>query len=252
MDLFFLKKLVGMLIMPINLVLILLLISIITIKLKPKVSFLSLLSATGLLFLSAFPPVANWLTYPLEHQYESFSYANKPIDYIIVLGCGHTSDATLPATSELRTCSLERLVEGVRIYRQNPNAYMITSGYASNDETSNAEKVKQAAILLGVPERKIITENFPQDTEEEAHLIAPRIKGKTAVLVTNAYHMPRAVTFFEQQGVEVIPAPAAHKTNSDKDRKNNWHDYVPSAYSLHKTTRSWYERIGQLWQWLKS
>lgn len=252
MDLFLLKKLIGTLIMPINLVLILLLISILTKKLKPIISFYSLLSATGLLFISAFPPVANWLTYPLEHQYESFTYANKPVDYIIILGCGHTSDATLPATSELRTCSLERLVEGVRIYRQNPNAYIITSGYDGGDTVSNAEKVKQAAMLLGVPERKIITENFPQDTEEEAELIAPRIRGKNAVLVTNAYHMPRAVTFFEQQGVEVIPAPAAHKTNSDKNRKSNWHNYMPSAYSLRKTTLAWYERIGQLWQWLKS
>ncbi|MBO9490687.1 YdcF family protein [Endozoicomonas sp. G2_1] len=237
--------------MPINLVLILLLISILTKKLKPKISFYSLLSATGLLFLSAFPPVANWLTYPLEHQYESFSYASKPVDYIIILGCGHTSDASLPATSELWSCSLERLVEGIRIYRQNPNAYMITSGYGG-DTVSNAEKVKQAAMLLGVPERKIITENFPQDTEEEAELIAPRIKGKTAVLVTNAYHMPRAVTFFKQQGVEVIPAPASHTTNSDTKREKHWGYFMPSARSLNKTTRSWYERLGQLWQWLKS
>ncbi|WP_188399531.1 YdcF family protein [Sporomusa sp. GT1] len=33
------------------------------------------------------------------------------------------------------------------------------------------------------------------------------------ILVTSAFHMPRAIWFFRQQGVEVIPYPADYQVN---------------------------------------
>ena len=61
----------------------------------------------------------------------------------------------------------------MRIYHLHPEARIITSGYGGVNPVSNAETVKQSLILLGIPAQKIITENFPKDTEEEAQLIAP-------------------------------------------------------------------------------
>ncbi len=250
MDLFLLKKIIGLLVMPLSVVMILLLVAILFYRKRTKLSFSALLSATVILFVSSFPPASDTFMAPLEDSYPAFTRSSDPVDYIIVLGCAHTTVHSLPATSQLKACSLERLVEAIRIYQIHPEARIITSGYAGGDETSNAEKVKQAAILLGVPAHKIITENFPQDTEEEAELIAPRVRNKNVVLITNANHLPRAMKYFEIQGVNAIPAPASPWVKEDDNK--TWSYYVPNANKLKQTSTAWYETLGRVVQWLKS
>ncbi len=251
MDLFLLKKILGFLLMPLSIISILLVVAIIFFHSKPKVSFRALIIASVLLILCSIGWVSDRLMLPLESQYSSFTETSRPLDYIVVLGCAHVSDNKLPATAQLSACSLERLVEAVRLYRLSPNAQIIASGGAFNNKESNAEKVKQAAILLGIPEQKIIVESFPKDTEEEAELIAPRIKGTNSALITNADHMPRAVNYFKQQGVTVIPAPASFYAKGVEQPKR-WGYYLPSSKKLEQTTTAWYETLGLIVQWLKS
>jgi uncharacterized SAM-binding protein YcdF (DUF218 family) len=251
MDLFLLKKIISALIMPLSIIIILLILAIIFYQYKKRFSYFCLIFATLLLTLSSFRPFSNLVMAPIESEYVAFTRSTAPVDYIIILGCSHTTDAELPATSELRICSLQRLLEAIRILRIHPEAQLITSGYAGHDEMSNAEKVKQAAMLLGVPENKIIVESFPQDTEEEAELIAPRALEKNVVLVTNSDHMPRAIKYFQQQGINPIAAPAGKWTKGINDEMY-WHDYVPKPKYLEQTTHAWYESLGRLVQWIKS
>ena len=251
MDLFLLKKIIGMLLMPVNLILLLLIIALIFYKVRPGLSFKCFFLGTLLLLLATLPPVADKVMAPLERQYEAFTLSATPLDYIVVLGCSHTNDDALPAIAQLEYCSLQRLAEAVRIYRLHPEASIITSGSAVSHGSSNAEKVKLAAISLGIPPNKIINENAPKDTEEEAELIAPRVRGKQVVLVTNADHMPRAMAYFQAQGIEPIPAPAAFWVKGQPENKA-WHYYFPHAKTLEQTTRAWYENLGRLVLWFKS
>ena len=237
--------------MPLSIILLLLILALAFYKSRPAFSFKCLLVATLLLFITALPPFSDRVMAPLENNYPVFQQPTKPIDYIIVLGCYHTADIKLPPTIQLRACSLQRLVEAVRIYRMNPAATIITSGSAFGQKTSNAQAMKQAALSLGVPEHKIITENFPKDTEEEAFLIAPRVIGSTSVLITNADHLPRAMKYFQQQGVNPIPAPASFWIKHN-EQPTNWSYYIPTSADLEQTTVAWYESVGRLWQWLKS
>jgi uncharacterized SAM-binding protein YcdF (DUF218 family) len=251
MDLFLLKKIISALMMPLSIIILLLILAIIFYQYKKRLSYSCLVIATLLLALGSFRPFANLLMAPIENQHVAFTQSAEPVDYIIILGCTHTTDALLPATSELGICSLQRLVEAIRIFRLHPEAQLITSGYKGYDEMSNAEKVKQAAMLLGIPERKIIVESYPQDTEEEAALMAPRVAGKNVVLVTNSDHMPRAIKYFQQQGINPIAAPAGKWTKGIDDEKF-WPDYLPKPKNLQQTTQAWYESLGRFVQWLKS
>lgn len=251
MDLFSLKKFLGVLASPLSICLLLMLIAILFYKAKPKLSFGALIAGFFTLALSSFPPFADKVLYPIEQKYEALNVVPRQSEYVVVLGCAHTSDASLPAINQLKTCSMARMIEAVRIYRKNPQLTIITSGGALFDETSNAQMVKQAAIELGVPAHKIITENFPLDTEEEAQLIAPRVKGKPVIIVTSANHMPRAVKYFEQYGAEVIPAPAQFLVR-DYYGEKSWGYYTPQPTALEKTSRAVYESLGQLWQWVKA
>ncbi len=250
MDLFLLKKIISLIIMPLSITILLLIFAIIFYRIKPKVSFIALIMATSLLTLSTLPPVSDAIMAPLEDNYAVFTRSKQPVDYIVILGGGHTTIKELPATGQLNSSSLSRLVEAVRIYRLHPEAQIITSGFSGGDISSNAEKVKQAAVLLGLPAHKIITENFPQDTEEEAQLIAPRVLKRNVVLVTSAYHMPRAMAYFEKYGVNAIAAPASPWV------KNNhltpWQYYLPSAKKLQQTSMAWHEILGRIVQWFKS
>ena len=218
---------------------------------RPVLSRRYLASGVLLLLASTIAPITDTMTKALENNYEAFTYAPKPIDYIVILGCSHSTDYALPATSELDICSLQRLVEGVRILKLYPNAQLIMSGGAGSDPTSNAEKSKQAAMLLGIPEYKILTENFPLDTEEEAELIAPRVIGKQTVIITNAVHMTRAMNYFEQQGVSAIAAPTGFWVKGEVKNKN-WRYYFPNAEKLAQTTATWHEVLGLSVQWVKS
>lgn len=249
--LFLLKKIIGIAIMPLSITLILLLLSILFFKSKPRFSFLTLLTSFSILLLSSMAPVSDFFMYKKERLFPAFTKQVHPVDYIVVLGCGHTTDIDISITSQLQACSLQRLVEAVRIYRLHPEAQVITSGGSFSDPNSNAQMVKAAAEALGIPSNKIIAENFPKDTEEEAQLIAPRIKGHTAVLITNADHIPRAVKYFNQYGANVIPAPASHFVKGQNIDKP-WAHYTPSVAKLKQTTNLWYESVGEFVHWLKS
>jgi len=250
MDLFLLKKVFSTAIMPLNIVLILLIISAFFFKKRPSISFKCLMSALALLIVSSIPVVADRLMLPLENNYQAFTQSSKPVDYIIVLGSWHSMNDALPVTSQLNASALQRMIETLRIYKLHPEARIITSGHHSVDTVSHAQKMKQALILLGVHKQKIITENFPKDTEEEAQLISPRVRGTNVVLVTSAVHMPRAMKYFQTQGVDPIPAPTAFGVKNINSPKG-WQYYIPNSKNLQKTTTAWYEMLGRAVQWLK-
>lgn len=251
MDLFLLKKIISVFIMPINIVFILLFLAIVFFNKRPKVSFKYLLSGIALLLFSSMPITSDTLMLSIEDNYEPFTLSSKPVDYIIVLGNGHTSNDALPVTSQLQVSSLQRLVEALRIYKIHPEARIITSGHAGEDPVSNAVKMKQSLVLLGIPEHKIITESFPKDTEEEAQLISPRVQGTNVVLITNAEHMPRSIKYFQLQGVFPIAAPTGYWVKG-LNEVINWRNFVPNSRSLEQTTVVWYESLGRLVQWFKT
>ena len=237
--------------MPINIVLLLLIFALFMHGKNPKKSIKSLSAAIVILFISAFPPFSNTVMTAIENDYPPYVKTETSIDYIVVLGCGHNTNAELPVTSQLATCSLQRMVETLRIYQLHPEARIITSGSAGHNPVSNAETVKQSLVLLGVPAQKIITENFPKDTEEEAELIAPRVQGTKVILITNADHMPRSINYFQAQGIYPIAAPTGYWVKNP-DSSKSWAHYMPSSKKLQQSTIAWYESLGLIVQWFKS
>lgn len=250
MDLFTLKKLIGELLMPLPIIIITLFVGLFLLKYRPVLAKGLLSIATVTLLLLSAMPVANRLIVGLEQQYPVYTPIAEKLDYIVILGCGHSSDEKLAAIQELKICSLQRLTEGLRIANLHPEAIMITSGAAFYDVSSNAEKVKQAAIELGFDGDNIITETRPKDTEDEALYISPLLIDKNFVLITNANHMPRSMTYFQNQGVNPIAAPTGFYVK-DFTGDKRWQDYFPDPNQLNKSTTSWYETLGLIWQWIK-
>jgi uncharacterized SAM-binding protein YcdF (DUF218 family) len=201
------------------------------------------------LFLFSYGPVANFLLYQLEHRYPTLSTPSDGIAYIYVLGYGHTTDPTLPITSQVDKEAVVRLAEGIRLYHQRQGkAKLIVSGYSGLFEpTPHALMQQRLAQALGIPETDIITVPEAKDTEEEAQAAKKLTQGKPFALVSSAYHLPRAMKFFKAAKLHVIPAPTYHQAGIAHP------DYfsIFSVAALKKSTMVFHELIGMLWQKIK-
>jgi uncharacterized SAM-binding protein YcdF (DUF218 family) len=147
--------------------------------------------------------------------------------------------------------SLPRLVEGIRLWRENPGAKLIFTGAAAqNNPVSSAEVTSRVAQSLGVPLSAIVTLDKPRDTRQEAAEVA-KVVGKTPfLLVTSASHLPRAMIFFQQQGLDPLPAPANQLAIASP--LNVWERAIPSPLWLGHSDRAIYEWLGRGWQRLTS
>lgn len=250
-DLFTLKKLISFFLMPLNIIVLLFIIGFILSVKKSRFAKYGYVSGAVFLVLASLPIVSNSLMAPLEKQFSAYQKTDpaSQVNFIIVLGCYHYSDRALPATMQLKTCSLQRLVEAVRISILHPEAQIITSGAGFNNPESNADIMKQAAISLGVAESKLQSYGVAKDTEEEAKYLAEIVKKQPSILVTNADHMRRALNYFTAQGVNVTPAPASFWVKGEHD--STFGLFKPNVGSLEKFTRAWYEYLGLIVQWLK-
>ena len=223
---FMLKKMVSMALMPWSIGIFLLLIGIVFLyKNRIKKAKKYLLLSTIWMFLIAWGPFGNLMLKPLENTYPRLTKIPKNIEYILLLGGDRD----------------KRAWEALRLYHQIPNVKIITSGFSLHDSISDAQKTANLLIESGIPKEKISMQEGAKTTFEEAIYMKKRVGEKPFILITAAYHMPRAMGLFEKAGLHPIPAPA------DFNRPNeNGIFSVFQAKQLYKTEHAWHEYIGLL------
>lgn len=96
----------------------------------------------------------------------------RQIRFVVVLGSSNTTDPALPESNQLDTASLYRLVEGIRLQRQLPQTFLILSGGANQDPRANAAVAGRVAESLGMDSGRLVIEERPHDTAEEAKNVA--------------------------------------------------------------------------------
>ncbi|MFA3790434.1 envelope biogenesis factor ElyC [Aliiglaciecola sp. SL4] len=250
MDLFLIKKFIGVFLMPLPMILICLFIAMICLWRK-KYGRAKLFLSVGLLafILVSFAPIPNTLLHSLERQYPQYDLSKK-VNYIVVLGCAHVNDRAVPITSQLSPCSLIRATEAIRILQHNPSAKILTSGNVGRQTFSNAYMTAQFIIAMGVPANRVIEVPLSKDTEEEAANLKTTLQNRKFALVTSATHMKRAVYLFQQQGLTPIPAPTEHIVRDSEDGNTGY--LIPTSKNIYKFERWWYEWMGNTWVKIKS
>ena len=106
------------------------------------------------------------------------------------------------------------------------------------------------AEKLGVPSGIIfLTENV-QNTDQEAKAAANLLNKEVPniILVTSAFHMPRAQMVFEAAGIAVSPFPVDFLSNADNTKVM---DFMPDAEAFRDTSFFIREIIGRLYYKLK-
>jgi len=190
-------------------------------RLKKGVILLSILTI-GLLLL-AILPIGDWLLYPLESRFVTNPPLPDRVDGILVLGGSVIADRS-QVWQQLETNRFnERLNYFILLARQYPKARLLFTGGNSSLQTDNpteADMVKDYFIRSGLQPSRLLMENQARNTAENAlfskQLAQPKAD-ENWILITTAFHMPRSIGVFCQQGWHLLPYPVDHQTEGAKE-----------------------------------
>ncbi len=253
---FLLKKIVSPLFFPLPLCVLLLIFGLFLLWFTRRQRAGKIITTLGaaLLVLLSYGPVPNFLLRRLEQQYPPLSTTasvEAPLDerlsnvrWIVVLGGGHTSDPKIPVAGNLSHSSLYRLVEGIELHRRIPGSRLVLSGSAIWRANSDAKAMALVAEALGIERQNIVLEEESNDTEDQAVFIKRVVGEDSFVLVTSAWHMPRAMGLFARQGMNPVPAPTDYRVIEGQLTPR---DYYPNAGHLINTELAIYETLGRTW-----
>ena len=128
--------------------------------------------------------------------------ALEDVDCIIVLGCSVRADGSL--SDMLR----DRMDRGVELYKAGVSGKMLMSGDHGQAEYNEVGAMKQYAMEQGVPSEHIFMDHAGFSTYETVYRAKAIFQAKKVIIVTQKYHLYRALYIAEQLGIEAYGVPA--------------------------------------------
>ena len=191
---------------------------------------------TLMFYIASTSYVGSMLIGRLENEYEPpTSLPNA--DVIVVLGGGATSDhQDVTGTGTLCSIPANRLLTAVRLQKKLGLPILVTGGQIYEDSGREADIARRVLKELGVSEDMIILENKSLNTTQNAQFSTEILKTRgysKPIIVTSAFHMPRAMANFEKLGIEAIPYPCDYMVN--KQQVFHYAKLAPSSQALEFT-----------------
>jgi len=247
MNLPVLSKCVPLLFLPLGAALVMLLAALCWRRARLIVAPFLLLSLLGV------PVISDRLMQSLEDRYPYRSNEQCPkADAVFVFG-GMLGLRAHPGVGIGWNEAVERFDRAVELYKTGTARVLVLSGGAERYQngTDEGELLKKKAIALGVPDGAILVTRPTANTEEEANAISQlvaRKQWKRVLIVTSAYHMPRAMRLSADCLADLTPVPVAYET---PDPETSWaykrvEYFLPQAQALSVSERALREYMGML------
>ncbi len=202
----------------------------------------------GLLWALSAPWTAERLLAWIESAYPVVPLEETArADVAVVLGGGLSREGTKPA--ENLGEAADRVLRGARLYRAGKVTHVLVVGGRlpwTGAPRSEAEAMRDLLEEWGVPRGAIVLESGSLNTRENALEAARVIRERgwsRVLLVTSAFHMPRAVEAFRAVGVDVVASPTDYRYAGPAP--NDVLDFLPSAGALAESTAVLHEIIGR-------
>lgn len=128
--------------------------------------------------------------------------AEMDADCILILGCGMREDGS--PSLMLR----DRLERGIALYQSGASARLLMSGDHGRQEYDEVNTMKAYAIAHGVPSAAIFMDHAGFSTYESMYRAREIFCAERVLVVTQAYHMPRALYLAEKLGLEAYGVTA--------------------------------------------
>lgn len=126
-----------------------------------------------------------------ENDYTELS----DVDCIIILGAGIWGDKPSPMLED-------RLLEGIKLYQNGASDKIIMSGDHGRKEYDEVSIMKNYAIEKGIPSENIFMDHAGFSTYESIYRAKDIFQAKKIVIVTQKYHLYRALYIANQLGLE--------------------------------------------------
>ena len=126
-----------------------------------------------------------------ENEYAKLS----DIDCIIILGAGIWENKPSPMLED-------RLLEGINLYQNDVSNKIIMSGDHGRKEYDEVNIMKNYAIKKGIASENIFMDHAGFSTYESIYRAKNIFKAKKVVIVTQKYHLYRALYIANQLGIE--------------------------------------------------
>ncbi|PPQ38038.1 Uncharacterized SAM-binding protein YcdF, DUF218 family [Rhodoblastus acidophilus] len=210
-------------------------------------------SGLGLLAVMTFLPLGAALLRPLEASFPALRLEEAAPDGIIVLGGGVDERITQARGQIQLNEAAERMTAGAALARAFPKAKLVFSGGSGALLRSGAPEADVARQLwreLGVPDERMMFEDRSRNTFENAVFtqeLAHPGAGERWLLVTSAWHMPRAMAAFRAQGMDPVAFPVDFRTYGTAD---DWRPPGDGALALRNAETAVREWIGLIAYWL--
>lgn len=200
-----------------------------------------------LLFAQSLPIVARALIAPIEAQAGQVFADADGAGAIVILGSGINIDTPEYAGDTASERTLTRLRYGIHVARQTGLPILVTGGQLPHTTKS------EAAVMAGIAEAEFGTavrwqERESMDTADNARLSAAILKAagiERIVLVTHAFHIPRARQLFESTGLSVVPAPTDFKGR--RTQPLSIFDFLPQPRAIQTSYYALHEYLGIAW-----
>ena len=178
--------------------------------------------------------------------YYSQSTANAPADAAIVLGAATWDKRPSPVFRE-------RLNHAIELYRQRHVAKLIfTGGTPKPGFMTEAEVGRRYALQQGVPAEVLLYENTSRDTYQNlinAKQVAADNNIDSVILVSDPYHMARALTMARNLGFQAQASPTPTSRYNEADWKARARFAAQESYAL--AVYHWLESSQAALRWLR-
>ena len=168
-------------------------------------------------------PVGQWLLQPLEDRFPPLAALPGKVDGVIMLG-GAVSTVLTEARGQPQVNEhAERFIAFADLARRYPNAKLVFAGggpMLRGGSYREADASREVMIWLGINVSRVVYERGSRNTFENvvnAKALVHPAPGEVWLLVTSAFHMPRAVGVFRAEGWTVIPDPVDYQTGAAAD-----------------------------------
>lgn len=206
------------------------------------------------LVVCGFSPFGNLLVLPLDDRFPVWAQGDgPPPDGIIVLGGSFDTAVSAGRGIVALNEAGERLTAFADLARQYPDAKLVFTGGSGQilfDRSSEADIAGRLFGGLGLSPERIVLEDQSRNTWQNAlytkALVGPA-PGERWLLVTSAWHMPRAIGCFRAVGFDVEAYPVDYRTRGWSDL---WRPFTTASEGLRRVDTASREWAGLLVYWL--
>jgi vancomycin permeability regulator SanA len=136
----------------------------------------------------------------------------------------------------------DRIRTAVELYKEGKISYLLMTGDNAQVDYNEVLVMKKSAIAYGVPEEKIFMDHAGFRTFDSC-VRAKEVFGiSSAILVTQKFHLPRAIFLCEKAGIMVsgVSAEAQYLYNSRTIFSWNIREFMAKIYAFYEASFFWH------------